>query len=128
MPATEVCFFKDDKSGTAPALVGLENLYKRNLSAYAKLRARIDLLEEKGHELRRPACDYLRDGIYELRAKDSNGQQHRILYFFHWRNCAILSHCCTKEKEVPLKEIDLAIMRKKLFSTNPDKYTYRDAE
>jgi hypothetical protein len=34
-----------------------------------------------GHELRRPEADFLRDGIYELRAS-LGGVHHRILYFF----------------------------------------------
>ena len=55
------------------------------------------LLAESGYELRRPAADYLQDGIYELRAKHRN-RQYRILYFFHGQNLAILAHAITKEQ------------------------------
>ena len=34
----------------------------------AKCLSRLERLREMGHELRRPEADYLRDGIYELRA------------------------------------------------------------
>jgi hypothetical protein len=44
--------------------------------------ARIELLKARGHELRRPHADYLRDDIYELRAKHQ-GVNYRLLYFFH---------------------------------------------
>ncbi len=37
------------------------------------------------------APDYLRDGIYELRAKHIH-VQYRILYFFDGQNIAILAH------------------------------------
>ena len=94
-----------------------------NEKAWAHCRARIELLAQFGHELRRPAADYLRDGIYELRAKQGH-VQYRILYFFHERKVAILAHSLTKEAAIPPVEIERAIKRKKLFESNPRKYTY----
>lgn len=77
-----------------------------------------------GYELRRPAADYLRDGIYELRAKHVR-VQYRILYFFHGKNIAILTHAMTKEEsQVPVNEIDRAIQRKVLFEASPKIHTY----
>jgi phage-related protein len=68
------------------------------------------------HELRRPAADFLRNGIYELRAKHQN-VQYRILYFFHSQNVAILAHAITKGgPAVPDSDIDRAIARKRFFS------------
>ena len=61
---------------------GFRDLLKSNERAWANCRARIELLADLGHELRRPAADYLRDGIYELRAKQGH-VQYRLLYFFH---------------------------------------------
>ena len=63
-------------------------------------RARIELLGQLGHELRRPAADYLRDEIYELRAKQGH-VQYRMLYFFHDRDVVVLAHALTKEDEIP---------------------------
>jgi phage-related protein len=51
---------------------------------------RLDRLEELGHELRRPEVAYLRDGIYEVRAKHG-GVSYRMLYFFHGRTAAVVS-------------------------------------
>ena len=81
-------------------------------------------LEAKGHELRRPAADSLRDGIYELRAS-YQGVNYRILYFFAGKNVVVVSHGLKKEREVPAFEIDRAIERKKRFGADPAAHTYR---
>lgn len=81
------------------------------------------MLAEFGHELRRPAVGFLRNGIYELRAKQAH-VQYRILYFFHGQNIAILAHALTKEDEVPNVDIDRATARKNLFELNPKAHTY----
>ena len=76
--------------------------------ALDKCTVRIERLAELGHELRRPEADFLRDGIYELRV----GLQHvnyRMLYFFHGRTAAVVSHGVVKEAEVPRREIEKAI-------------------
>ena len=78
-----------------------------------------------GHELRRPSADYLRDGIYELRAKHRN-VQYRILYFFNGKDIAVLNHSIVKKTSaVPNKDIELAIKRKNRFEQNPEQHTYK---
>jgi phage-related protein len=85
-------------------------------------------LSEYGFELRRPAADFLRDGIYELRAKHVR-VQYRILYFFHGQNVVILAHAIIKEdNEVPDRDIELASTYKDLFVLNPEIYTYVEPE
>lgn len=69
MPETEVLYYQDD-NGAVPVLDWLTKLGRRSRKAGAKCAARIDVLAELGHELRRPMADYLRDGIYELRIRD----------------------------------------------------------
>lgn len=89
MPRTRVFFFKDD-DGTVPVWDWLLELRRRQRRAFAKCVVRIQRLAELGHELRRPEADLLRDGIYELRARD--GQvNYRMLFFFHGQNVAILA-------------------------------------
>lgn len=123
MPETRVVFYKN-KNGEAPVLEWLKELLKQDRKGYANCVARIQQLADAGYELRRPAADYLRDGIYELRAKHIH-VQYRILYFFHGQNVAILAHAITKEDaQVPDTEIERAITRKDLFEENPDIYTY----
>lgn len=89
--------------------------------AQDKCLVRVERLRELGHELRRPEADFLRDGIYELRASQQ-GVNYRILYFFHGTLAAIVSHGIVKERALPPKEIDRAIERKKLFEANPAKH------
>ena len=57
-------------------------------------------LEDLGHEIRRPEADLLRDGIYELRI-GLQGINYRVLYFFHGKEAAVVSHGLTKERRVP---------------------------
>ncbi|MBE9227809.1 type II toxin-antitoxin system RelE/ParE family toxin [Phormidium sp. LEGE 05292] len=123
MPETRVVFYQDEKR-EVPVLEWLKILLKQDRKGYANCVARIQLLVSSGYELRRPIADYLRDGIYELRAKHIR-VQYRILYFFHGQNVAILAHAITKEgDEVPDSDIDRAIKRKEQFETSPEAYTY----
>ena len=121
MPKIRVVFYKED-DGSVPILEWLDSLPDRALD---KCTVRIERLAELGHELRRPEADLLRDGIYELRI----GLQHvnyRILYFFHGRLAAVVSHGITKEDKVPAKEIEKAIARKRKFEADPEKHTHAE--
>jgi phage-related protein len=127
MPATRIILFKDAR-GEAPVLKWLNKLAKLDKKGYANCIARIEQLSEYGFELRRPAADFLRDGIYELRAKHVR-VQYRILYFFHGQNVVILAHAIIKEdNEVPDRDIELALTYKDLFVLDPETYTYVELE
>jgi phage-related protein len=118
VPRTRVLIYRE-LDGTAPFLQWLLGLPS---SAQDKVRLRIARLTEAGHELRRPEADYLRDGIYELRAT-VHGIHYRVLYFFHGRVAAVVAQGIIKEQRVPEREIDLAIRRKENFDQKPDKHT-----
>jgi len=90
-----------------------------------KCVVKIERLSELGHELRRPEADLLRNGIYELRVM-WEGMNCLILYFFQGRIAAVLAHGIIKEREVPAKEIERALKRKRLFEQDPDGHTYRE--
>jgi len=123
VPKTLLLFYQDP-GANSPIIEWLQKLKKTNPKGFAQCVGRISQLQSTGHELRRPSADYLRDGIYELRAKHSK-IQYRILYFFHGQNVAILSHGIIKEQSsVPESEIQLAIKRKQQFMKDPDSYTY----
>lgn len=83
----------------------------------------MERLRQLGYELRRPVADFLRDGIYELRLEHQN-VNYRILYFFHGRVAAVVSHGLTKEDVVPVNDIDKAIERKQKFETDPVGHTF----
>ncbi len=119
MPQTVVVFYAE--GNVAPFLEWLD---RQSEAVQNKLIARIELLEEKGHELRRPHADTLRDGIHELRVVTQR-VNYRVLYFFH-AQVAVISHGITKEGVVPPREIDLAVERKQRYASAPEKYTYRE--
>ena len=122
MPRTHVVFYQED-DGTIPVLDWLDSLPPK---AQDKCVVKIERLRELGHDLRRPEADFLRDGIYELRV-GLQGVNYRILYSFHGKGAAVLTHGLTKERVVPPREIDEAIRRKRKFEQDPDKYTYQEA-
>lgn len=124
MPATTVHFYKDEQ-GTAPVLDWLKQLRLRDKVAYANCIAAIQRLAQEGHALRRPTADCLRDKIYELRAKRGH-VNYRILYLFHGRDVAILSHALTKEDVVPRADIERAIQRRMRYEKDPKSHTYSD--
>jgi phage-related protein len=124
MPRTQVIFFKED-DGTVPVRDWLLELRRRQRRAFAKCVVRIQRLAELGHELRRPETDLLRDGIYELRARDGR-VNYRMLYFFHGQNVAILAHGLVKEDKVPKSDIDRAVRRKQAFESAPAAHTYEE--
>jgi phage-related protein len=127
MPETQVVFYQET-DGEVPVLEWLTQLVKQNRKGYANCVARIQQLAANGYELRRPAADYLTDGIYELRAKHIR-VQYRILYFFSGQNVAILAHAITKEEEaVPAIDLERARRRKRLFEENPEAHTYVEEE
>jgi hypothetical protein len=51
---------------------------------------------------------------------------YRLLYFFHGRVAAVLSHGRQKERVVPPKDIDLAVKRSKAFAANPQAHTHEE--
>lgn len=122
MPATEVFFFKAE-DGRVPALDWLLEIRDRNERAFRKCFGLIRLLEEFGHELRRPRADMLRDGVYELRTRVGN-VNYRILYGFVGKDVALLAAGLTKEKKVPAQEIDHAAARVELYRTDPERFRF----
>lgn len=123
MPTTSILFYQESV-GDVPVLEWLQELKRKNMKGFLNCAARIDRLATYGNELRRPVADYLRDGIYELRAKHRN-IQYRIFYYFEGQNVVVLSHAMVKKTSaVPKKDIDLAIKRKKKFERDPKQHTY----
>ena len=122
MPQTRVVLYLEDERNV-PLLKWLVRLPDK---AQAKVLVRIERLKELGSQLRRPEADYLRDGIYELRVS-LQGIHYRVLYFFSGRTAAVLSHGLVKERNVPPREIELAIRRKSRFEADPEAHTYSEA-
>ena len=73
------------------------------------------LLREHGTALAMPSARYLREGIWELRARDSRGI-YRVLYF-HWkgRTFGVLHGFTKKSRATPPGELELAIQRHRIW-------------
>jgi phage-related protein len=122
LPKVHVVLFRDER-GHVPFYDWFEHLPDR---AKYKCTVRLERLGEFGHELRRPEADILRKGIHELRSQH-NGVNYRMLYFFHGQKVVVVSHGIVKQRaEVAEKEIELALRRKSLFESDPNKYTAID--
>lgn len=122
MPQIAVHFYRDTDGGV-PVLDWLNGLRIENRKAHAYCIARLRLLAEMGHELRRPHADLLREGIYELRTRVGR-VNYRILYFFHGREAAVLAHGLTKEDRIPNADLQRAIERKRLYQADPAAHRY----
>jgi phage-related protein len=86
MPATEVRLYQE-QDGTVPVLEWLKELQWKNRAAFEKCLFLLDLLEEFGHELRRPRADLLRDGVYELRTEVRNVNYRLLLWVRGQKHC-----------------------------------------
>ena len=121
MPHVTILLFRE-ADGSVPLVDWLHGLPPK---AEMKCRVKLERLAELGHEIRRPEADYLRDGIYELRAT-FHGTHHRMLYFFLGRSAVVVSHGFEKERAVPPREIDLAILRKAWVERDLIRHTSED--
>lgn len=121
MPRTDVILYQEGDDTLPPLVEFLDGLQQ---GARERCVARLELLEAHGHELKRPHSAPLQDGIHELRIKFFK-VNYRILDFFHERTAAVVSHGIAKEKEVPKREIQLAVARMEKFKADPAKHTFR---
>lgn len=121
MGRIQVVMYREE-DGSVPFLDWFDDLPEK---AQDKCRVRLERLAALGHELRRPEADSLRDNIYELRVRLRNAN-YRMLYFFHGRATAVLSHGVVKEHRVPPNEIDRAAERKRQFDRDPTRHTFAE--
>lgn len=111
MSRFEVEFF-EKPDGTFPAE---EFISSQDTKMKAKLYRLIELLEERGYELREPYSKMLEDGIFELRAKQGSDIS-RVLYFFVIGGKIILTNGFVKKtQKTPVREIELAKKYRALY-------------
>ena len=116
-----VNLFKEE-DGSVPLLDWLDDIEAK---VQEKCIEKIERLTEFGNKLRRPNCDYLEEGIWELRLQQKN-VQYRILYFYHERKTIVLSHGLVKKRKVPRKELKRAIENRNKYMQDPQKHTFQD--
>ena len=108
MPKFEVIFY-EEKNGECPIEEFLEEL---SMKMRAKLIGLLEILEERGNELREPYSKYLGDGIFEIRCKVGSDIT-RVLYFFYYEGKIVLTNGFVKKtQKTPQREIKLAKARR----------------
>ena len=81
---------------------------KEFMKMQAKIFSVLDILEAFGPDAREPYTKYLRDGIFEIRAKQGSNIS-RVLYFFIEGKKIILTNGFVKKTQsTPQTEIDRA--------------------
>ncbi len=74
----------------------------------AKLIGLMEILEEKGTELRLPYSGPLGDGIFELRCKQGSNITRVLYFFFHGRRIVVTNGFTKETQKTPRSEIKLA--------------------
>lgn len=98
--------FYEDEQGESNVKEFLDSIENEKLKA--KVLKDIGLLQNRGTELRKPHADYIEDGIWELRTKQSSNIS-RILYFTFTNNkIVLLNGFIKKQQKTPRNEIDRA--------------------
>lgn len=104
----EVEFYKTE-NGKEPIAEFLDSLDNKMT---AKLVGLMEILEEKGTELRMPYSEHLEDGIFELRCKQGSNITRVLYFFFVGRKIIVTNGFVKKTHKTPPKEIKLAKERR----------------
>ena len=108
MQKFEVIFYEKE-NGDCPVEEFLNSL---DVKMRAKMVGLLELLEEKGNQLREPYSKLIDDGIFEIRCKVGNNIT-RLLYFFYYKGKIILTNGFVKKtQKTPLEEIKVAKARR----------------
>lgn len=104
--------FYETESGQKPVLDFMLSLDPK---LRAKMGALMELLAEKGNELRMPYTEHIDDGIFELRAIQGNNISRALLFFYAGQRIIITNGFIKKQQKTPAREIQLAKARRKDF-------------
>ncbi len=104
MTKFEVIFYEKE-NGDCPIEQFMNSL---DIKMRAKMIGLLELLEEKGTQLREPYSKIIEDGIFEIRCKVGNNIS-RVLYFFYFEGKIVLTNGFIKKtQKTPTEEIKLA--------------------
>ena len=106
--AFEIEFYSRE-DGSEPVAEFLDSLDSKMA---AKLVGLMEILEEKGTELRMPYSEHLEGGIFELRCKQGSNIT-RVMYFFYVGKKIVATNGFVKKtQKTPAKELKLAKERR----------------
>ena len=79
----------------------------------ARVKRMLDLLRDRGHELRMPFSKSIENGIFELRIVGA--AQIRLLYFFHSGQAIVVHAFFKKTEQLSRRNIDYALRARSMF-------------
>ena len=104
-----IVIFYEKENGDCPVEEFITSL---DAKMRAKMIGLLELLEERGNQLREPYSKPIDDGIFEIRCKVGNNIT-RVLYFFYFEGKIILTNGFVKKtQKTPPEEIKLAKERR----------------
>lgn len=74
----------------------------------AKMVGLLELLGEKGNQLREPYSKYLGDGIFEIRCNVGNNITRALYFFYHEGKIILTNGFVKKTQKTPPEEIERA--------------------
>ena len=97
--------FYEKEDGDIPVEKFLNSL---DIKMRNKILMILNVLQERGNQLREPYSKHLEDGIFEVRGKVGNDIS-RVLYFFYYNGKIIMTNGFIKKtQKTPQSEIELA--------------------
>lgn len=97
--------FYELPNGDSPVEAFLTSL---DIPMRAKAVGLLQILQEKGNQLREPYTKSLGDGIFELRVQSGNNISRILYFFFTGGKIVVTNGFIKKTKRTPVKEIRLA--------------------
>lgn len=111
--------FYEKENGECPVEEFLSSL---DIKMRSKFVGILEVLAEKGNQLREPYSKYIDDGIFEIRCIVGNDIS-RMLYFFYYNGRIIITNGFIKKTmKTPKKEIKLAKKYRKNYLERVGRY------
>ncbi len=104
--------FYESEKGDSPVIDFLNSL---DVKMRAKVVSMLQVLEEKGTELRLPYTESLGDGIFELRIKLGSNLTRCLFFFYIEGRIIVTNGFIKKTQKTPQAEIQMAKKRRADF-------------
>ena len=110
--------FYEKENGEIPVINFIDSLEPK---MGAKVLSLIEILEEKGNQLRLPYSECLEDGIFELRCKFGSDITRTLYFFYEGANIILTNGFVKKTQKTPVQEIKLAKLRRDDYLSRKEK-------
>ena len=110
--------FYEKENGEIPVINFIDSLEPK---LGAKVLSLIEILEEKGNQLRLPYSECLEDGIFELRCKFGSDITRTLYFFYEGANIILTNGFVKKTQKTPAQEIKLAKLRRDDYLSRKEK-------